>query len=278
VSFAGQRLDAPGLRAPDLSRHTLVFVGGLHRSGTTPISAALAAHPEISGLHGTGVPEDEGEHVQSVYTDSWELGGVGRFGYAAVAHMTERDPLVSDASRQTLAWEWSRYWDLSRPLLLEKSPPNMLKMRFLQALFPRARFVVVVRHPLAVTAATLKWRTRLERPLSPPHLLEHWVHCHQLLLADRPYVHQLRIVRYEDFVTAPERELAGLFAFLGRPPVRLTREVPAGLNTAYFEQWSELLRRPLYGSWLERVSDRLEPQVRRLGYSLADPELHTTSA
>ena len=170
-----------------------------------------------------------------------------------------------------LAWEWSRYWDLSRPLLLEKSPPNMLKMRFLQALFPRARFVVVVRHPLAVTAATLKWRTRLERPLSPPRLLEHWLRCHELLLEDQPHIHQLRIVRYEDYVAAPERELTALFSFLGRAPAALARDVPAGLNSAYFEQWSELRARPLYGSWLARISDKLEPRVQRLGYSLLEP-------
>src|ERR1039457_3081490 len=83
---------------------------------------------------------------ESVYTDSWEWGGVGRFGLRPDAHMTEAHPLATDVSRRTLASEWGRYWDLDRPVLIEKSPPNMIKMRFLQALFPHAHFVVMVRH------------------------------------------------------------------------------------------------------------------------------------
>ena len=41
----------------------LVFIGGLHRSGTTPLADALAQHPDISGLSGTGAPHDEGQHL-----------------------------------------------------------------------------------------------------------------------------------------------------------------------------------------------------------------------
>ena len=56
-----------------------VFVGGLHRSGTTPLARVLGAHPEISGLSGTGVSEDEGQHLQDVYPRIRAHGGMGRF-------------------------------------------------------------------------------------------------------------------------------------------------------------------------------------------------------
>ena len=59
--------------------HLLVFVGGLHRSGTTPLARALSAHPDISGFSNTGVPEDEGQHLQDVYPPAYVLGGPGRF-------------------------------------------------------------------------------------------------------------------------------------------------------------------------------------------------------
>ena len=256
-------------RAPDLSSHRLVFVGGLHRSGTTVVARQLARHPDVSTLTGTGVPENEGEHLQSVYTDSWELGGVGQFGFHPAAHITEQDSLVSDASRRTLAWELSRYWDLTRPLLLEKSPPNMLKMRFLQALFPSAYFIVVVRHPVAVTLATLKWRNRLQRPWSPPGLLEHWLCCHEVLLEDRPHVARLAIVRYENFVLDPAGELAGLFRFLGRSPIAAQPDLPTGLNERYFQKWRAMRRKPLYGQWLAGV-EQSQSRVERFGYSLRE--------
>ena len=47
--------------------HTYVFVGGLHRSGTSLLARSLEAHPSVSGFRDTGVPEDEGQHLQSVY-------------------------------------------------------------------------------------------------------------------------------------------------------------------------------------------------------------------
>ena len=35
-------------------------------------------------------------------------------------------------------------------MLVEKSPPNIVRMRYLQALFPRASFVMILRHPVVV--------------------------------------------------------------------------------------------------------------------------------
>jgi hypothetical protein len=51
----------------DASRQRLVFVGGLHRSGTTLLGRLIAQHPDVSGFAETGVPADEGQHLLSVY-------------------------------------------------------------------------------------------------------------------------------------------------------------------------------------------------------------------
>ncbi len=53
--------------ATDVGRHSLAFIAGLHRSGTTPLTRLLAAHSEVSGFSNTHVEEDEGQHLQQVY-------------------------------------------------------------------------------------------------------------------------------------------------------------------------------------------------------------------
>jgi len=164
--------------------HQFVFLAGLHRSGTTLLARLLAAHPEISGFSETGVPADEGQHLQSVYPAAKEYGGPGRFGFAPESHLTEDSPLVSEESARKLFEEWSPQWDRSRPLLLEKSPPNLLKTRFLQALFPGSAFVVIIRHPIPVSIPTARWRgtRRYDR------LFEHWLRCHALFEEDRKHL------------------------------------------------------------------------------------------
>ena len=59
--------------------------------------------------------------------------------------------LVSQFNRELLYAEWRRYWNVSKPILQEKSPIHALKMRFLQAMFTteRSSFIIVLRHPHA---------------------------------------------------------------------------------------------------------------------------------
>ncbi len=133
-----------------------IFVVGLHRSGTSLLHAILREHPAISGFRDTGVPEDEGQHLQTVLPTGLELGGPGRFAFHPDAYMDEHHPLASEKTARLLWEAWRPYWDVSRPYLIEKSPPNLLRTRFLQKLFPNSWFIAILRHPIAVAYATRK--------------------------------------------------------------------------------------------------------------------------
>jgi Sulfotransferase family len=250
-----------------MSDHRLVFVGGLHRSGTTPLARCLAAHPQVSGFAGTGVEEDEGQHLQDVYPPAMAHGGPGRFALAAAAHLTEHSPLLGPDTAARLLARWRPHWDLARPVLVEKSPPNLLMTRFLQAAIADARFVMVVRHPAIVSLSTRKW-ARL-RPLGS--LLDHWFAAHRRLEEDAPFLRHLLVVKYEHLVADPERALAGIAAFL-----ELDGDIPAdGIDTrrsaTYERRWADLAAGP---PWRRRrhhaLCRRHEPAANHFGYSLRD--------
>jgi len=236
-----------------------VFVGGLHRSGTSLVHRLLRAHPDVAGLQHTGVWEDEGQHLQQVLPTGRALGGPGRFGFAEGAHLTEASPLATDATRAALLTAWKPHWDSARPTAVEKSPPNLLRFRLLQALFPDAAFVAVVRHPLAVAEATrrMRWVRRLRSTRS---VVAHWAFCMDRFERDRSHLRSVRLVRYEDFVAAPEVQFAALLSFLDLPPVPLGEAVRFDANARWEAHWRRERRlRRLKVRGVESLEGRVRP-------------------
>jgi hypothetical protein len=206
-----------------------VFVGGLHRSGTSLLHRLLRAHPAISGFTNTRAGEDEGQHLQSVYPRTSTYGGPGRFAFDERAHFTEHSSLVSPTAGVALFNDWRPYWDLSKPMLIEKSPPNLIRGRFLQTLFPAAKFIFIVRHPVPVSHSTQKWWPGQ----SESELVLHWLVAHDVFLEDLPYLEHWAWLRYEDLVTKPEATLQALFEFLDLSPIAPVEPVAGNIGIRY---------------------------------------------
>lgn len=249
-----------------MEQHRFVFLGGLHRSGTSLTFRCLREHPEISGFVNTGVPEDEGQHLQSVFPKAFKYGGPAKFGFASAMSLDETSSFITPDNKRQLFEEWSRYWDMRKPYLLEKSPPNLIKSRFLQAMFPRSSFIFILRHPAAVTLATRKWRPRMR--LS--RILEHWLVCHERMRSDLKHLDRALVIHYEDFVAEPERVLGGIYKFIGVDTVPTSEEIRGNVNEKYFTKWREESRGLMNKLRMWQAVRRYEDRFRSFGYSLSD--------
>jgi hypothetical protein len=245
--------------------HRFVFIGGLHRSGTSVLFRCLREHPQISGFNDTGASEEEGQHLQSVYPPASAYGGPGRFGFRPEAHLTEFSHLVTTDNRLRLFEEWRSYWDVQKPVLMEKSPPNLIRARFLQELFPNSYFIIVTRHPIAVSYATQKWSYT-----SLVELIEHWLVCHERFRQDKQHISRLLMLKYEDFVEQPQSALEKIYSFLDLPDHPNATEVHEDANEQYLRLWRTGQDGVFSGDRIQtdRIMAQYERRVAAFGYSL----------
>lgn len=186
-----------------------IFVVGCYNSGTTLLAQLLGAHPKISAL-----PE-EGQFLTDQFRSDFEL-GVGRMWVVREDYfrLSEGD---TGPDEVRLKKEWGMRADRSKAMILEKSPPNSARTRWLQQKFEHSHFIAIVRNGYAVAEG-------IRRKASPFHLpggwpldqcARQWARCNEVLLEDSKYLQQMLWVRYEDLTGDTPTELARIGRFLG---------------------------------------------------------------
>ena len=113
-------------------------------AGTTVTSLLLGSHSDVSLIFPRGVHYNEALFIQPVYP-------------AALYHARENfmrqgqlNPFyANDTARAIVYSHWRPFWNLSKPVLLEKSPMHCIVTPLLQYYFgaERSRFIIVLRHP-----------------------------------------------------------------------------------------------------------------------------------
>lgn len=292
-------------------------IGGLHHSGTTLMAMLLAAHPDAAGMEGTKAPANEGQHVQSVFPTVKELKAVSRelaaqypqlrldewradsmhFVHRAEAHLTEESRLASGRLGERLWQQWQPYWNTSKQVVIEKSPPNLVRARLLQALLSEHQpmFLFTLRHPLAIWTGHAG-PAIIEQPRWLRQHLQHYLLAHRLLQEDLARLSLAVVLRFEDFVSQPRDMWFRLLHHLGLRlvplPFQLSSQVSKfrrgrwGFEASAGRQgpeinpqhrhdwipvWESLLAAAAEASAIQAVLSEFEPQINYYGYSLFPP-------
>jgi len=203
-----QTLDGtPIVVKESICRHRFLWLSGLHFSGTSLTNYILQTNGLISGHIDTGVPMDEGQHLQNEFPRDYENGDICSSTDMIQYQMDEHHHLASDKVRSCLFTEWAHYWDLSRPILMEKSPASIFHLRYRQWMFPRVTAsIVVVRHPLygclihpnKQSPSNFFHRDLIESAL------HHWMDSHNYLISILPQLDRYAIIMFEDFYSQPD--------------------------------------------------------------------------
>ncbi len=200
-----------------------LFIGGLHRSGTSLLTRLLGSHDAVASIRGAPVPENEGCYLQGAIPHTAQHGCPMHFATDPHQHLVQGHPLDRLDTRLRLDHDWDR-WFKGDPLWrIEKSPVNLTRTRLYQQLFPLSQFVLIMRHPEAVAAAVSKWVD------APAHqLIDHWLDAHSQMEQDHSYLHAAMVVRYEDLVASPVAVVNTVHAFMTLPPHRVSETLQDG--------------------------------------------------
>jgi hypothetical protein len=250
----------------DNPNYKYLFVCGLQRSGTSVLARNIGKLQNCTVFKGTGAMEDEGQYLQDVYPTNNELGGTGWYGFDPQAHLTENSSLLTPENVARLKKSWHRHWDNTKHICVEKTPGNLLMTRFLQAAFPNSYFVVIKRHPVAVSMANQRWKKSMA---SLRMGFEHWLHCYGLYGEDKKYLRHLYELRYEDYINDPSRYHREIARFVGAEVSADEMEELAGAhNRKYFDRWRGLLTDSPLRGYYRYLARKYEPRFDPYGYSL----------
>lgn len=253
---------------PAPARPDPIFLIGFPRSGTTLLDTILMGHPRTTVL----------EEQPPLYLVDEAIGG-----FDAIAALDEAGIV---AARARYFEEVEKIEPLGAgTLLIDKSPLFLHEAPLIQRLFPRARFILALRHPCDVVLSCFMSNFKLNDATSSFLRIEdaaelydlafrHWETARSLLpLTVHPIV-------YEHLVEDVEREVRPLFDFLGldwrEEALDHTRTAKSRglITTASYSQVAEPIYKRAAGRWqryrehLEPILPVLEPWAEKFGYTL----------
>jgi len=188
---------------------TWVFLVGCYNSGTTLLAELLGQHASISAL------PTEGHFLTDQFVKDYDIGVPRMWVQREDLFCLNEDSVGPDPVR--LKKEWAIRLNLGKPFLLEKSPPNSAKTRWLQKHFENAHFIGVVRNPYAVSEGIC-------RKAEPHHLVNgwpldmcayQWKRSNEVLRNDAQHLKKFMWLKYEDLVEDTQASLKQITEFLG---------------------------------------------------------------
>jgi len=261
----------------DAAHENLVFLIGSPRSGSTMLQRMIGSHSQI-------FTHPEPHLITPLaylgYYDTVEKAPYDHINAAAALRefcdeLPRGEADYLDALRAYATTLYARVLaPTGKRLFLDKTPAYGLILPFLAKLFPRAKYVVLTRHPFAIfhSVAHSFFGGDYQQAHAFNPIVNRYVPAIGAFLRDPPV--DLVHVRYEDVVAAPEREMARVIEHLGLPMEEACVEYGRAqhITKSFGDPMTvERHQRPVTSSLAKWAQDFLaQPAVHALGQQIAE--------
>lgn len=247
-----------------------IFIFGCCNSGTTVLWDALKSHKDLCG------PDVEGQDLEGLPDSMRHYLGKSTFRlwahpkFKLCYYKAEED--YDGKDRQKLVRVYQQFQKPEKRFIT-KSPADTLRARLIQAYFPDAYFVAIVRNGYAVSEGIVRKRkSDPDRPqfeglyTTIDEAAEQWFRANVIVLSHEKFLRRYKIVKYEDLVDNPQKVLSSVLEFCGLEKSDLS--VPPFDATLNKTQISRLS-----GYEIETVTRIAQPMLIHFGYELLDKDL-----
>lgn len=251
----------------------LAFLVGFPRSGTTLLNQILDSHPKLVGLEEKPTIPGPAALLQQMAA-----------GYPGALEGLSED--LAENLREAYYQRIESFTDFEADsIVIDKLPLNLIHLPLIWAMFPEAKIIMALRHPLGCSLSCFMHNFRLNNAMANMFTLEDITSLYARVMdlwrhftSTREFPHHL--IKYEDLVTDIRGEAEKICSFLGvewsDEMLKYARHARAKglINTPSYHQviqplYTDSLERwRRYEKYLEPYKERLAPYCDMFGYRL----------
>ena len=246
------------------------FLIGFPRSGTTLLDTILRTHSNIDVL----------EELPMVGKMNASFGEI-----PTISKIENMDNTAAEIASGFYFEELKKHIEVGKKkIVIDKLPLNILKLPLINQIFPEAKYILALRHPLDCVLSCWMQNFKLNPAMANMIELERIVDFYDvamsiLKLSEERYSLETHRIRYEDLVLDFEENVTNLLTFLGlewEEELRNYQKTALAREKINTPSSSQVIK-PLYQTasyrwknyekYLEPYKSRLAPWIQEYGYS-----------